>query len=92
MHFAGGVWLACLVVWWQYLRPAIPLQDFWILLAECIIFSIIIGLGWEIYEGFFRFIKEGNINEMSDTISDLVFDMMGGASVAIFMWTKIGRV
>ena len=86
MHFAGGVWLAGITVWWRHLRHNDFPPQFHILLRECLVFTIIIGLGWEIFDGVLAFINKEQINEIVDTTSDLFFDMLGGMTLAIFVW------
>lgn len=94
MHFAGGAWLAGVAIWWRFFSGKfsgeIP-QNF----ARAALFGIgaafVIGLGWEIYESFVSFLVEGHINDILDTISDLVFDMLGGVLMTILMQTRVKK-
>ena len=86
MHFAGGVWLAWFGVWWKYARQGVPIQKFGALLGVCLVFAISIGLLWEVYEAAVSFFTVGEMNAISDTISDILFDILGGIAVAVSVW------
>lgn len=86
MHFAGGAWLASFGFWWQYRRRNVPLTGFVALLGVCLVFSLGVGLLWEGYEAMVGFLTVGHINAMSDTLSDLLFDILGSITVAGLIW------
>lgn len=88
MHFAGGVWLAGFGVWWQYTRHGLPVQGFKALLGVCLVFAISIGLFWEAYEAVVSFLTVGHMNAMPDTLSDLLFDILGSITVAILVFVR----
>ncbi|MBI5077875.1 MAG: hypothetical protein HZB11_00710 [Candidatus Yonathbacteria bacterium] len=88
MHFAGGVWLASFGVWWQYSRRDVVARDFTSLLVICFVFAFGVGLLWELYEAGVSFLTVGHINAMPDTLSDLLFDTIGGTMVAVLVWTR----
>jgi len=85
MHFAGGVWLAGMAVWW--FLP--PFKDMHAVSFMRILFiglgaALGIGLAWELYEAIVGLLTVGHANAMSDTLSDLFFDTVGGTTVAFF--------
>lgn len=88
MHFAGGAWLAGFGVWWQYSKQGVPMQRFLPLLGVCIVYALSIGLLWEAYEAVVSFFTVGHMNAIPDTLSDLLFDILGGTSVAILVWAS----
>ncbi|HEY4486310.1 MAG TPA: hypothetical protein VJB70_01065 [Candidatus Paceibacterota bacterium] len=88
MHFAGGAWLAGFAAWWQYSRQGIAIQSFPKLLGVCLVFVLSVGLLWEAYEYVVSFVTGGHINEMLDTLGDLLFDILGGTVVAVLVWVK----
>lgn len=91
MHFAGGAWLAGFGVWWQFFRREAHGKSFFAVLRVCLIYAISIGLVWEAYEATISFFTVGHMNAMLDTLSDLLFDILGGTTVAIFTWWRMGQ-
>ncbi|MBI5799088.1 MAG: hypothetical protein HZB10_04120 [Candidatus Yonathbacteria bacterium] len=88
MHFSGGVWLAGFGVWWQYYRRGVVVAGFLQILGVCLVFSLSIGLLWEAYEAVVSFFTVGQMNAMLDTLSDLLFDILGGTTVAVLVWAR----
>lgn len=88
MHFAGGAWLAGFGVWWQYSRQGISELRFFKILGVCLIFALSIGLLWEAYEAVVSFLTVGHMNEIKDTIKDLLFDTIGSITVAILVFIR----
>lgn len=86
MHFAGGVWLAGFGVWWQFSRQGLTPGSFSAILGVCILFALSIGLLWEAFEAVVSFLTVGHMNEIKDTLGDILFDILGGVSVAILAW------
>lgn len=89
MHFAGGAWLAGFGVWWQFFRKEASAKSFFAVLWVCLIYAISIGLVWEVYEAAISFFTVGHMNAMPDTLSDLLFDILGGTTVSIFTWWRM---
>lgn len=85
MHFLGGVWLAGMALWW-YSSLKLVIDDFLRILAIALLAAFGIGLIWEMYEGGVGLVTVGHINAMSDTLSDLSFDTLGGVVVALWTW------
>lgn len=88
MHFAGGAWLAGFGVWWQYSRQGISESRFFKILGVCLVFALSIGLLWEAYEAVVSFLAGGYMNEMQDTIEDLLFDTIGSITIAILVFIR----
>lgn len=89
MHFFGGVWLAGMTIWlYPHLRTKLP-DSFSKILLICLAAAFGVGLTWEIYEAMISYLTVGHINAMPDTLSDLLFDILGGTTVAIFTWWRI---
>ncbi len=91
MHFAGGAWLAGFGVWWQYFRRGVNPTGFSQILGVCLVFALSIGLLWEAYEAVVSFITVGHMNSMQDTLGDILFDILGGATVAVFIWWRMSK-
>lgn len=86
MHFAGGAWLALFGAWWQYGRLGIVPHKFIQFLGTCLVFVISIGLLWEVYEATVSFFTVGHMNDIVDTVGDVVFDILGGVTVSTIVW------
>ncbi|MFZ2303187.1 MAG: hypothetical protein WAV98_00150 [Minisyncoccia bacterium] len=86
MHFAGGAWLAGFGVWWQYYRRGVEVPGFLQILGVCFVYAFSIGLLWEAYEAVISFFTVGHMNSMPDTLGDLLFDTIGGTTVAVLVW------
>jgi len=88
MHIAGGAWLAGFGVWWQYFRRGVVASGFLQILGVCLVYALSIGLLWEAYEAVVSFLTVGHMNEIPDTLGDLLFDIIGGTTVAILVWNR----
>lgn len=86
MHFAGGVWLGFLGVWWYYTRKGEVPSSFLATLAVSLAFAIGVGVMWEVYEAMVSHITVGKVNAWNDTKSDMMFDIFGGTVASIAMW------
>ena len=91
MHIAGGAWLAGFGVWWQYFRRGVVAPGFLQLLGVCLVYALSIGLLWEAYEAVVSFFTVGHMNEIPDTLGDLLFDIIGGTTVAILVWARTNK-
>lgn len=85
MHFFGGFWLGLWVLWlYAYAwHPAKPVRMYGALTAV-VVGVLVLGGAWEIFElGIDNFItiKPHNI---TDTVSDLFFDLAGGLSAFLY--------
>lgn len=84
MHFAGGVWLATTGLWLYYERKGKKLPRFSKILAISLAAAVGVGLLWEVFEALLSLKLLGHINAMPDTLSDLLFDTLGGLTAAIW--------
>lgn len=91
MHFAGGVWLAGVAVWWRYYRNVRVRASFLQILTTATIATIGIGLLWEVFEACVSLLTTGYINEIPDTLGDLLFDIIGGIVVSVSVWLRMCR-
>lgn len=89
MHFAGGSWLAGMVAWWVYFRKGISPQRFSLLLGVCLLGAFSIGVVWEVYEAAVSFLTVGHMNNIPDTLGDILFDILGGTTVAVLIWLRV---
>lgn len=79
MHFLGGFWLGLVSLWlfgWGSFSRGLALKT--------LVFVLIIGLGWEFFEilAYNQIVKESL--DILDTVSDLLFDLMGGMAALIW--------
>lgn len=92
MHFSGGVFLAGVVFWWYYNREGEPFDgNFLKVITICLSAALGVGIAWEIFEAIVGLMTVGHINAMSDTLSDLFFDTLGGIAVAVWGWQKLNK-
>src|SRR6185436_6311638 len=76
MHFAGGLWAACCATWMIARRgPSFPL-------IFCLIFALLVGVGWEIFEYYEGIAVPSYVDYQFTTIKDLAMDLLG----ATFGW------
>ena len=89
MHFVGGVWLAGTVLWWRFFsgRFTSP-QNVKAIFAWAIVGAVGVGLVWEVYEAIVSYFTVGHMNDILDTLSDLVFDTLGGIVAAGILWAR----
>ncbi|MCK9344754.1 MAG: hypothetical protein M0P64_01355 [Candidatus Pacebacteria bacterium] len=85
MHFSGGMWLAGMGLWWAYFRKGTAPQSFLATWATAILFAFSIGFLWEVYEAVISFATVGHMNDILDTLGDLLFDILGGTAVAVLV-------
>jgi hypothetical protein len=82
MHFLGGFWIGLL---YFYIFPA-ENKSFY-LIFKILLFTLFIGIGWEVFEILFNNVIAVNPFDFSDTLSDIFFDLAGGG-VSIFYFFK----
>ena len=87
MHFWGGLCAGMLVLWFlaQRALPKPSFSFFW----KIILGVLCIGLLWEIFEFLFNNVIAGTPFDFLDTASDLLFDLLGGAAVFLFLAGKV---
>ncbi|OGI71822.1 hypothetical protein A3J61_02380 [Candidatus Nomurabacteria bacterium RIFCSPHIGHO2_02_FULL_38_15] len=83
MHFMGGFFIAWLVLMlYGKMKPGFVLDKS--VIKKVIIFSFLIGFGWEWFEWGVDLYTGAQSMHLLDSYSDIFFDM-AGAYVAIFM-------
>ena len=85
MHFLGGLWVGILFIWIFYGKKL----DF-SLIFKIIISVFLIGIFWEIFEIVVNNFTLADPFNLLDTISDVCFDVAGGA-FAIWYFYYISR-
>ncbi|MHB1118139.1 MAG: hypothetical protein ACYCZ7_01230 [Minisyncoccota bacterium] len=90
MHFAGGLWVAGVVLWWRFFSGkfapasfAVSSVIFWALLG-----AVGVGVLWELYEAGVSYFTVGHVNDMLDTMGDLILDTLGGLVAASIVWVR----
>lgn len=91
MHILGGVFLASCVgaLFFNKLRFLSNYE----IIVTLLLFVLIIGIGWEAFEYVVQaFIKESSqIVNLSDSIKDILMDIIGGTVAAFFVLQSIKR-
>jgi uncharacterized membrane protein YjdF len=78
MHFAGGVWLAGVAIWWRgRMIESGAMFSLKMLFIVGVGTAFVIGVLWEGYEVIVGAVIEGRVNALTDTLSDLLFDVLG---------------
>ena len=91
MHFAGGVLLAGVAVWWRFYRNETVRASFLEIFGVCFLSALGVGVLWEVFEAFLSFYTVGHINAIPDTLGDLLFDTIGGTAVSVLVWLNMRR-
>ena len=83
IHFLGGFWIGFasiyLFSWKYYIRVS----------ALNILFAVLfVGIGWEVFEILVNNIIAQNPFNTLDTISDIFFDLSGGAFAVLYFYQK----
>lgn len=91
MHILGGIWVALMFFYWFYERNEILKKENGFL--NNIIFALgfvaLFGTFWELYEySFDTFFTDLHLQTLSDTLKDLVDDLMGGLLASIYYLLK----
>jgi len=82
MHILGGVWAGLCAAWLTARRE----EGFSLL--WCLVFTLAIGIGWELFEYSEGIAFPRYFSYPADTIKDLVMDLVGGA-LGWFLATKL---
>jgi hypothetical protein len=77
MHFIGGAWLAIMA------STLVQAFDRELSLRGALIFTLILGIGWEAFEYFFDLIGFSTLAECLDSLSDLCLDLLGAYLVYV---------
>jgi hypothetical protein len=84
MHFLGGYWVGLLAAYlFAWDAPTAPS------VLKILGFVLLVGVGWEFFEIFSDKIASVNYFFLSDTLSDILFDFLGGTGALLFLFKKI---
>ena len=83
MHFLSGFWIGLAFI---YLFS--PKNGSFFSVFKVLLFVFFVGVGWEIFEIFVNDIITQNSFDFLDTISDLFFDLIGGALAVLYFFKK----
>ena len=84
MHFLGGVWVGLILI---YLFRVHGLSNKTIL--GLLLGVLLVGVGWEFFEFAFVNPIAGNPFNTLDTLSDIFFDLAGGAFALLYFLKRI---
>ncbi len=91
MHFLGGVWLAASALWWVYERKGVIPPRFSRVLLVCVAAAFGIGALWELMQAGLGLETAGHVSRLGGTISDLLFDILGGVAAAVWGWARVKK-
>ena len=86
MHFLGVAWVAMAVIWLFDIRT-LNLKVIFKILAMV----LVIGVLWEGYDLINDSIAKTPFNTR-DTLSDICLDLLGGLTVALYLFKRINRL
>lgn len=84
MHFLGGFWLG---LFFLYLFPT--KENYSIFILKMLLFILLIGVGWEVFEILVNDVLVKNPFNYLDTISDIFFDLFGGVMAGLYFFKRI---
>ena len=88
MHFLGGVWLASTAIWLWYGRKGLRQSNFLKILGISLLGAFGVGLLWELLQAGLGLETVGHVSRLSSSLSDLLFDVLGGMAAAIWVWVE----
>ncbi len=80
MHYFGGVWVALCAMWVISTRY-IPCISHLFSPLGILGVVLFVGIAWEVLELLLRFNAVTDVGYISDTLADIVMDMLGALSV-----------
>ncbi len=86
MHFLGGFWLALVAV---YLFK--PTNNFLQSIPRLLLFVLVLGLGWEVFEFLFNNYLAQNYFDFWDSLSDVLFDVIGGLCAILYLHVPLEK-
>ena len=84
MHFLGGFWVGLLALY-IFSPTKISPRIF----LKLLLFVLIVGIGWEIFEMVVNDVIAQNPFDLLDTTSDIFFDLAGGALSILYFLKRI---
>ena len=82
MHFLGGLWVSLFVVYFLFLKKDFSLKVVLLVLG----LTLLVGVLWELFEVSVNSFTLKETFDTADTLSDLLFDMLG--SIASLFYIK----
>jgi hypothetical protein len=90
MHILGGMFLA-FAAGALFFKVLLPL-DFKERIVIILLFVLIAGLGWELFEYFVQnFIKGDQLASFPDSVKDMMMDLFGGIVASYFVLRALKR-
>lgn len=86
MHFIGGFWVG---LCFFYIFPG---KNSISGILRAILFVLLVGIGWEVFEAIVNSLTVRDSFDYSDTFSDLFFDISGGLCAILYIWRKQSRL
>jgi uncharacterized membrane protein YjdF len=88
VHFSGGLAMGFLTYWlFRKLYPVIQPLGIWKLILILLVFVMIIGVGWEIFEYIFNTaLPSAGETYIQDTCYDLISDALGAVAAAVILY------
>lgn len=83
MHFLGGLWLGLAFI---YLFS--PQDHSFNSVFKILLFVLLIGVGWEVFEIAVNDVITKNPFNYLDTLSDIFFDLSGGLCAILYVWSR----
>lgn len=79
LHFFGGLWVALYALAWYYGTSWLKEKDETVafVFAYAISATLLVGLGWELFEFSLETIVAFSEHDLGDTLLDLVMDTLG---------------
>ncbi len=84
MHFLGGLWLGFIFLYIFFVKEY-SLKTFFSILF----LVLVVGIGWEVFEVIVNKTTVQDSFNYLDTLSDIFFDLSGGACAIFYYFKRI---
>ncbi len=85
MHFLGGLSIGLLFIWTAFVSGIfgrrVPTRRS--LMLSVIIFTMLVGVGWEVFEHVYDIANPAHQSYQSDTVQDLIADLLGAVCAGL---------
>ena len=87
VHFLGGFWIGLSALWLIFFSGFTDKESagFTAYFLIAIVASIIVGLGWEVFETVAKIAADPTVY-WKDTLTDLALDIIGGMLAALYVY------
>ncbi|KKQ07014.1 MAG: hypothetical protein US18_C0027G0007 [Parcubacteria group bacterium GW2011_GWB1_36_5] len=91
VHFLGGFWIGLVALWFfsKKFKFLTESKAFIGIILKILFFVLLVGIGWEVFEILVNDVIAKDSFDYLDILSDLFFDLVGGAFVTLFFFKKI---